>query len=202
MDDIPPPDAAGPEGPEGPSPAERFKRMVIGPPRDLSDRNIFQHISVVAFLAWVGLGADGLSSSSYGPEEAFRTLGSHTYLAIPIALLTMATVIILSACYSRIIERFPHGGGGYVVATALLGPRAGVLSGSALLVDYVLTITVSIAAAGDALFSFLPREMVGMKVPVEVVLIFLLMAINVRGVKEPILVLLPIFIAFLVTHMC
>ncbi len=195
-----PPEMAGPEGPEGPSPTERIKRIVIGPPRDLSDRNIFQHISVVAFLAWVGLGADGLSSSSYGPEEAFRTLGSHTYLAIPIALLTMATVGILSACYSKIIERFPHGGGGYVVATALLGPRAGVLSGCALLVDYVLTITVSIAAAGDALFSFLPGDWIHMKLPVEVGLIIALTAINMRGVKEPILLLLPIFLTFLVTH--
>ena len=70
--------------------------------------------------------------------------------------MTAFTVFIISAAYSRIIEQFPHGGGGYVVATKLLGARAGVVSGCALLVDYVLTITVSIAAAGDALFSFLP----------------------------------------------
>ena len=202
MDNLPP-DSMGPEGPpvpEGPTATERIKRIFIGPPRDLSDRNIFQSISVVAFLAWVGLGADGLSSSSYGPEEAFRTLGEHTYLALPIALLTMTTVIILSACYSRIIERFPHGGGGYVVATALLGPRAGVLSGSALLIDYVLTITVSIAAAGDALFSFMPPGLIHLKLPTEVFLILALTAVNVRGVKEPILLLLPVFLTFLVTH--
>ena len=89
-------------------------------------------------------------------EEAFRTLGEHTYLAVGLAALTAATVFIIAAAYSHIIEDFPHGGGGYLVATKLLGPRWGVVSGCALLVDYVLTITVSIAAAGDALFSFLP----------------------------------------------
>ena len=65
---------------------------------------------------------------------------------------------MISACYSHIIEEFPSGGGGYLVASKLLGPRIGVVSGCALLVDYVLTITVSIAAAGDALFGLLGPE--------------------------------------------
>jgi len=192
----------------GPQPEEqetvsffkRVKRLVFGQPRDLADKRIYHHISVVAFLAWVGLGADGLSSSSYGPEESFRTLGQHTYLAIPLALLTMTTVFVISYAYSRIIEQFPHGGGGYIVATAILGPKAGVVSGAALLVDYVLTITVSIAAAGDALFSFLPPESHGFKLPAEVLLILGLTTINIRGLKESILMLMPIFILFLATH--
>ena len=66
-----------------------------------------------------------------------------------------APVFIIAACYSHIIEEFPSGGGGYLVASKLLGRRVGVVSGCALLVDYVMTITVSIAAAGDALFSLL-----------------------------------------------
>lgn len=177
----------------------RLRRLLFGPPRDLGDRQVFHRLSVVAFLAWVGLGADGLSSSAYGPEEAFRTLGDHTYLAIPLAALMAVTVFVISACYSRIIERFPHGGGGYVVASALLGEKAGVLSGTALLIDYVLTITISIAAAGDALFSLLPGH-AAWKLPVEVVLIAFLTAINIRGVKESILALLPVFLLFLLTH--
>ena len=81
-------------------------------------------------------------------------------------------MFIISAAYSRIIEEFPHGGGGYVVATKLLGQRVGVVSGCALLVDYVLTITVSIAAAGDALFSFLPARLAPWRSwPVEIVCI-------------------------------
>ena len=67
-------------------------------------------------------------------------------------------MLLISAAYRRIIEEFPTGGGGYVVASSLLGPNVGVVSGAALLVDYVLTIAISIAAAGDALFSFLPAE--------------------------------------------
>lgn len=133
---------------------ERLKRLVVGAPRDLTDRSIFHRLSLIPFLAWVGMGADGLSSSAYGPEEAFLTLGQHTYLAVFLAAAMAFTVAIISTGYARIIEAFPHGGGGYVVATKLLGPRIGVVSGSALVVDYVLTITVSTAAAGDVLFSF------------------------------------------------
>lgn len=186
----PPPAGAG----------QKVKRLLIGPPRDLADRRMFRHISVVAFLAWVGLGADGLSSSAYGPEEAFRTLGEHRYLALPIAALMILTITVISVCYTRIIRRFPHGGGGYVVSTALLGPYPGLVSGSALLVDYVLTITVSIAAAGDAIFSFLPHLAADWKLPAEAIMIVLLVVANIRGVKEPILALLPVFLLFLATH--
>jgi amino acid transporter/DNA-binding XRE family transcriptional regulator len=87
-----------------------------------------------------------------------------------------------------------------VVATKLLGPRVGVVSGSALLVDYVLTIAVSIASAGDALFSFLPLHLHVWKVPAEVTIIILLTLLNVRGVKESVMTLMPIFIVFLITH--
>src|SRR4051794_14368929 len=134
--------------PDQPTVSEKVKTLLVGKPLDLSDKRVFQHISLVAFLAWVGLGADGLSSSCYGPSEAFGHLREHYRLAIFLALATMFTVWVISACYSHIIEVFPSGGGGYLVASKMLGPRFGVLSGSALVVDYVLTVTVSIAAAG------------------------------------------------------
>jgi amino acid transporter len=180
--------------------AARSRRILFGPPRDLTDRHLFHRLSVVAFLAWVGLGADGLSSSCYGPEETFRALGPHTYLAVALAAAVVLTVFVIAVAYSRVIEHFPTGGGGYVVASALLGERAGVVSGSALLVDYVLTIAMSIAAAGDALFSFLPASWHGLKLPAEVFLIVVLTIINIRGVKESILLLVPIFLLFLATH--
>ncbi len=169
-------------------------------PRDLRDRRLFHRLSLIPFLAWVGLGADGLSSSAYGPEEAFKALGQHTYLAVALAALMAITVLLISAAYRRIIEEFPSGGGGYVVASNLLGPSTGVVSGSALLVDYVLTITISIAAAGDALFSFLPLEWHGWKQPVELGLILGLTTLNIRGVRESVIALLPVFLLFLVTH--
>ncbi len=178
----------------------KTKRILVGEPKDPTDVSMFHKLSLIPFLAWIGLGADGLSSSSYGPEEAFKTLGQHTYLAIPIALMMGITVLIISAAYRRIIEEFPHGGGGYVVASKLLGHRAGVVSGCALIVDYILTITVSIAAAGDALFSFVPLHLHFLKMSVEIFFIVFLTVLNVRGVKESVIVLTPIFIIFLVTH--
>src|SRR2546429_6392414 len=135
-----------------------IKEIIFGKPRDLKDPQIFHNVSLIAFLAWVGLGADGLSSSAYGPDEAFRALGTHTYLAVGLTLAMAFTVFIISYAYSRMIEQFPSGGGGYIVATHLIGPKFGVVSGSALLVDYFLTISVSIAAGADQLFSFLPIE--------------------------------------------
>jgi len=186
---------------ETPLAGGRLRRLLFGPPRDLQDRSLFHRISLIPLLAWVGLGADGLSSSSYGPEEAFRTLGSHTYLAVGLAAMTAFTVFVIAAGYSRIIERFPQGGGGYIVATSLLGPRFGVVSGCALLVDYVLTITVSIAAAGDALFSFLPLTWQPAKLWVDCALIGGLVMLNIRGVRESVLTLAPIFVIFAVTHL-
>src|SRR6266550_6437883 len=141
--------------PDQPTVTEKVKTLLVGRPLDLADKRVYQHISLVAFLAWVGLGADGLSSSCYGPSEAFGHLKEHYHLAIFLALATMFTVWVISTCYSHIIEAFPTGGGGYLVASKMLGPRIGALAGCALIVDYVLTVTTSIAAAGDALFGLL-----------------------------------------------
>ncbi len=205
---TPAPSAVPPQ-PERPRPGQRLKRLLLGGPRDLQDPHLFRHISLIAFLAWVGLGADGLSSSAYGPEEAFKNLGEHTYLAVFLAAATAFTVLIIAAAYSRVIEHFPFGGGGYVVASRLLGPRAGVVSGSALIVDYVLTISISIAAGGDALFSVLPDGarwanlvLLGLplKLHVELAGVMVLVVLNLRGVKESVTALMPIFLTFLVTH--
>jgi amino acid transporter len=202
---------------------QRLRALLFGPPKDVHDEHTFHSLSLVAMLAWVGIGADGLSSSAYGPDEAFRALvkgGDHTSLAAFLALGTALTVFIISYAYSRIIEHFPSGGGGYVVATKLLGERFGVVSGSALLVDYVLTITTSIASGGDAIFSMLPRGMWGasamsvpegdigtwldpvqrLKVGIEVGGIVILTLLNIRGVKESVQAILPIFMIFVVTH--
>jgi amino acid transporter len=184
-----------------PATTDRLKRVLFGAPRDLADRSIFHRLSLIPILAWIGLGADGLSSSAYGPDEAFRTLGGHTYLAVALAGLMAATVFIIATAYSRIIEEFPQGGGGYLVATKLLGPRVGVVSGCALLVDYMLTITVSIAAAGDAIFSFLPGDWISLKLPLEVLFVLLLITLNIRGVRESVLALAPIFALFVITHL-
>src|SRR5512142_1490970 len=179
---------------------ERAKRFLLGAPRDILDPRVFHHVSLIAFFAWVGLGADGVSSSCYGPEEAFLALGGHTVLAIFVAIATVATVFIISGSYSQIIEAFPSGGGGYIVASKLLGEKAGVVSGSALVIDYVLTITISVAAGADAIFSFLPASWLAHKFWFIVLVLFLLIWLNLRGVKESVVALTPIFLAFLLTH--
>src|ERR1035437_8659585 len=135
---------------------QRLRRIFLGRARSPFDASIFESISLLPFFAWVGLGADGLSSSSYGPQEAWITLGGHHHLGLFVALGTVITVFVLSAGYSQIIELFPAGGGGYLVASKLLNPTWGMISGCALLIDYVLTISISIAAGADAIFSFLP----------------------------------------------
>ena len=181
---------------------ERTKQLVFGQPRDFEDPKLFHQISLIAFMAWVGLGSDGLSSSAYGPDETFRALAGHTHLAIFMALATALTVFIISYAYSSIIEHFPLGGGGYVVATKLLSPGVGVISGCALLVDYGLTISVSIASAADQIFSFLPAAwgVWQIKVALEALAILVLLILNIRGIKESISVLVPIFMLFIITH--
>src|SRR5437899_8295125 len=178
----------------------KLRTMVIGAPLDPLSQKTRQHIALVAFLAWVGLGADGLSSSAYGPEEAFRALGAHTHLGLYLAVATAATVFIISLAYNQVIELFPTGGGGYRVATRLIGPYAGLTSGAALVLDYVLTISISIASGVDAFFSLLPVGWQPYKLAAEVVFIVALVLLNLRGMKEAITVLLPIFLGFILTH--
>jgi amino acid transporter len=174
--------------------------MLIGPARDVRDPNVFHHLSLVAFLAWVGLGSDGLSSSCYGPEEAFLALGHHQYLAVFLAMLMALTVFVISASYSQTIDLFPTGGGGYLVASKLLGRYAGLVSGCALVVDYVLTISISIASGADAIFSFMPVGWLWFKFWVCILVVLVMVGMNLRGVKESVLSLLPIFVAFVIMH--
>jgi amino acid transporter len=176
------------------------RHIIIGAKKNIEDPGIFHKIALFPLLAWIGLGADGVSSSSYGPPEAFIALGEHTYLAVFLALGTALTVFIISYAYTRIIEHFPSGGGGYIVATHTISDRAGVISGSALLIDYMLTITVSIAACGEAIFSFLPYSYQPYKLAFACLLILILIVINLRGVKESVTVLAPIFLVFIAAH--
>ncbi len=179
---------------------QRIRHAVIGARRNIADPSLFHKIALIPVLAWIGLGADGLSSSSYGPAEAFMAIGNHLYLAVFLAVATAVTVFIISYAYTRIIENFPGGGGGYIVATHTISEKAGVVSGSALLVDYMLTITVSIAACAEAVFSFVPPEFQRFKLVFAVFLVLFLIILNLRGVKESVMVLTPIFLVFIATH--
>lgn len=183
-----------------PSISRRIRTLLIGGSRDPQDTTLFHRLTLTAFLAWIGLGADGISSSCYGPPEAFITLGKNVHLGLLVALASAVTVFVISASYSHIIELFPSGGGGYVVASKLLSPSLGMVSGCALLIDYVLTITLSIASGTDALFSFLPLEWHVYRVPFAVAGVVILTIMNLRGVKESVVPLMPIMLGFVVLH--
>ena len=136
---------------------EKVKRAIFGRPKDVRDPHAFHKLSLVALLAWVGLGADGLSSSAYGPDEAFRQLGEHTGLAVLPRARDGADGL------HHQLRLQPHhralSFGRRRVRRRDAAPRhqVGVVSGAALLVDYVLTITISIASGADAIFSFFRR---------------------------------------------
>ena len=178
----------------------QLKTFFIGGARDFTDQKIFHQLALSAFLAWVGLGSDGLSSSCYGPAEAFKALQGHPTLGIFVAIGTGITILIIASSYSHIIELFPHGGGGYLVASKLLSPQMGVISGSALLIDYILTITISIASGADAIFSFLPIGYIGYKLWFAVFGVLILLLLNLRGIKEAVMPLVPVFLLFVFTH--
>jgi len=177
-----------------------IKHFLVGKAKNPFDPGIFRRISLVALLAWVGLGADGLSSSCYGPEQAYLGLNGSGFLVVYLAIAVALTIAIISLSYSQIIEEFPLGGGGYTVATKLISPSAGVVAGSALIVDYVLTIAISVASGVDAIFSFLSPQFQSYKVISCILGVSILIILNLRGVKESITILLPIFAIFVITH--
>ncbi|QGZ39805.1 amino acid transporter [Pseudoduganella flava] len=179
----------------------KIREIILGKALDPLAKETRHSMALVAFLAWVGLGADGLSSSAYGPEETFKALGTHTHLGLYMALATAVTVFIIALAYNQVIELFPTGGGGYRVATKLVGPYLGLIAGCALILDYVLTIAISIASGVDALASFMPLWFQPYKIWAEAFFIAVLIVMNLRGLKEAIQILLPIFLGFVFTHL-
>ncbi|WP_106820063.1 APC family permease [Janibacter massiliensis] len=132
--------------------------------------------------------SDALSSVAYAPDEIFLTLGlAGGALALTaswkIALLVVLVMVVVVASYRQNVHAYPSGGGDYEVANANLGPRAGLTVASALLVDYVLTVAVSISSGvqnASTAMSFVR----GHEAEVAVLLIVLLAAMNLRGVRE------------------
>ena len=180
--------------------SSNVKKAIFGKARDITDSTTFTKISLIAFFAWIGLGADGLSSSCYGPEEIYKNLSGHINLSIIVGLITIITIFVISTSYRQIIKLFPHGGGGYLVASRLISPAVGMISGSALLIDYTLTITLSISSGSDAIFSFFPASFYGYKLIFAVFILFVLVILNLRGVRESVVTLTPIFVIFILSH--
>ena len=133
------------------------------------------------------LASDNVSSSAYATEEAMRILaiagGAALALTMPIALAVVFVLAIVVLSESRVIRAYPNGGGSYLVARENHGVIAGLVAAAALLIDYVLTVSVSTAAGVAAISSFVP-ELHDHRVAVGVVLIAVLAVGNLRGVRE------------------
>src|SRR5260370_16401602 len=102
--------------------SKQISEALLGTALDPFSKQTRQHIVLVAFLAWVGLGADGLSSSCYGPEEAFRALGEHKHFGLYLAMATAITVFIIPVAYNQVIDLFPSGRGASKVSPTLSRP--------------------------------------------------------------------------------
>lgn len=178
----------------------KLKTWLVGSPIDPISASSRQGVLLIAFYAWIGLGADGLSSANYGPQEAYRAILSYPSLALILIAAIAVTIFLIAGGYNQVIELFPSGGGGYKVCSKIMHPYAGLISGVALMMDYVLTIAISTAAASDALFSLFPYIPQFLNIPIKLAFIAVLCAVNLRGIKESLKVLLPIFLGFVITH--
>jgi amino acid transporter len=161
-----------------------IKRLLIGRPLK-SDQLGEQKLNKTKALAI--LSSDALSSVAYGPEQILIVLVSIGAIAfwysIPIAIgvLLLLTALILS--YRQIIYAYPQGGGAYVVSKTNLGVNPGLVAGGSLLVDYILTVAVSVSAGTDAITSALPA-LHDYNVEIAIVFVIFLTILNLRGVTE------------------
>ncbi|WP_238161696.1 APC family permease [Micromonospora endolithica] len=166
------------------SPTSLLKRLLLGRPFR-SDR--LQHTLLPKRIALPVFASDALSSVAYAPDEILLTLsiaGASAYFFSPwVALAVVVVMLTVVASYRQTVHAYPSGGGDYEVATVNLGPRAGVAVASALLVDYVLTVAVSVSAGVANLGSVVPFVATH-KVLIAVSAVVLLTALNLRGLRE------------------
>ncbi|MCW3844054.1 APC family permease [Micromonospora yasonensis] len=165
-------------------PTSLLKRLLLGRPFR-SDR--LQHTLLPKRIALPVFASDALSSVAYAPDEILLTLsiaGASAFLLSPwIALAVVVVMLTVVASYRQNVHAYPSGGGDYEVATVNLGPRAGLAVASALLVDYVLTVAVSVSSGVANLGSVVPF-VADHKVLIAVSAVVLLTAMNLRGLRE------------------
>ncbi|WDF83367.1 APC family permease [Lacticaseibacillus pabuli] len=163
---------------------QHFKRLLIGRPLKSSEEG-GQKLGKLKALAM--LSSDALSSVAYGTEQIVLVLTTLSAAAIwyslPIAAFVLILLLSLTLSYKQIIHAYPSGGGAYVVSSENLGRSAGLLAGGSLLIDYMLTVAVSVSAGAEALSSAIP-VLYGHEVAISLVIIIVLMAMNLRGMSE------------------
>ena len=163
----------------------KLRRFLIGSPL-LSSHS--QHELIPKWKALAVLSSDALSSTAYASEEIIIPLSISgiafaTMWSLPIALAILALMIIVTISYRQTILAYPNGGGAYIVAKENLGTGAGLLAGAALLIDYVLTVSVSVSAGVENIISAFP-QMASVQVFTCVWIILLIMILSLRGIGE------------------
>lgn len=161
-----------------------LKRLLVGKPLKSAEND--EH-KLTRFAALALLSSDALSSIAYGTEQIVVVLvalsAAAIWYSLPIAAFVIILLISLTLSYRQIIHAYPHGGGAYVVSSENLGKNAGLISGGSLLIDYMLTVAVSVSAGAEAITSAVPA-LFGHQVAISVTIVVLLMMLNLRGLRE------------------
>ncbi|WP_056974471.1 APC family permease [Holzapfeliella floricola] len=162
----------------------QFKRLILGKPLK-SNEDGDQKLTRLKALAM--LSSDALSSVAYGTEEIVMVLITLSTAAIwyslPIAFFVLVLLLSLTISYRQIIRAYPDGGGAYKVSSDNLGKSSGLVSGGALLIDYILTVAVSVSAGSEAITSAIPA-LYGHQVVIAITIIVILTVMNLRGLSE------------------
>jgi amino acid transporter len=165
----------------------RFKRLVLGEPlsNQMAHEERLSKKKALAVLA-----SDALSSTAYATEEilipltlALAMVPAALSWSIPISFAIVLLMAIVAASYRQSIQYYPNGGGAYIVSKTNLGQTVGLVAGAAMLIDYILTVAVSVAAGVANIasaFPYLQEHRIG----VASVVVLVLMLINLRGVRE------------------
>lgn len=161
-----------------------IRRLIIGAPL-ATDQAVHQRLTKVKALAVFS--SDALSSTSYATEAILLVLigvgAGALGVSWPIALGITALLIIVGASYYQTIHAYPNGGGAYIVAKDNLGIYPGLVAAASLLIDYILTVAVSVSAGTAALSSAIP-SLSDYRVPIALLIIAFITLMNLRGVKE------------------
>jgi amino acid transporter len=162
----------------------RVKRAIVGEPIPIQ-HEIHERLTKIKALAV--LSSDALSSEAYGTEAIMRVLvlagAGALSLTMPISLVIVALMAIVVTSYQQTIRAYPSGGGSYIVARENLGTLPGLVAGASLLIDYVLTVAVSIAAGVAAILSAFP-ELRDYSIEVAIGSVILIAVLNLRGIRE------------------
>ena len=165
-------------------PGRSWRTWLIGRPLSTADA---PHQTIGKAIGLAVFASDALSSTAYATQEIMVVLAAAGTMAFglvfPISLAIVVLLVIVTVSYEQTIHAYPGGGGAYIVARDNLGELPAQTAGAALLTDYILTVAVSISSGVAQITSAFP-SLIPFRVEISVVMIFFIMLINLRGVKE------------------